>query len=288
MRYSLYKDQLEDINIFKLYLKLQDGSVVCYKFKTVDIMISDKPNATRWFGEMYFDEDDYYLYPIDNNGISVGEYEIIQLHEQFVKVKFLNGIISGEWYLTNIKGGQVLFWKPRPEGFVCNMKSVEISEVENRGTEKITIEQSFGAEVIIDGREFSGPCMSAGIVTGLDRISTLFTESFLRKFTKKLQDKMSELIVDIDHEFLQTGDKEGSNTGKIEQIKLKENSKIMYIWCKGQTTYPVPRHAGLSVTLKTDAVWDDELNIYVAVDGDPVGIAITDKISPACKICWVE
>ena len=286
MRYSLYKDTFEDLNTFRLYLKLQDGSVVRYEFKTQDHMLSNLPTATRWFGKLSF-VDDYFLYPIDTSGISVGEYEIIQMHEKFIKIKFLNGMVQGEWYLRNIRDGEILFWKPKPEGFVCQMRSVEISKLELR-EDRITVEQAFGAHLIIDGREFSGPCMSSGIVTGLDRVSTLFPDSFLRKFTKKLQNKMSDLIVDIDHEFLVTGDKEGSNTGEITEIKLKENNRINYIWCKGRTNHPIPGNAGLSVTLKTEAVWDDDLNIYVAVDGDPIGITITDKISPSCKICWIE
>ncbi len=254
-------------------------------------MISDNPNATRWFGKLVLGEDSYYLYPIDESGISVGEFEIIQMHEKFIKIKFLNGLITGEWYLRNVSGGEVLFWKPKPEGFVCSMNTTVITDErlsEMNTDNKIVIEQAFGSHLLIVDNEFSGPCMSSGIVTGLDRISTLITDAFLRKFAKKLQNKMSDLIVDIDHEFLVTGDKEQSNTGSITEIKLKENKKLNYIWCKGQTTHPIPGHAGLSVTLKTEAVWDDELNIYVAVDGDPIGIAITDKISPACKICWVE
>ena len=116
------------------------------------------------------------------------------------------------------------------------------------------------------------------------------------RFEKKLIKEMPNLVVDIDHELLQImrselptdAEKDAVNTGEITEIMLKENDKLNYIWCKGQTTYPVPSHAGLSVTLKTDAVWDSKLNIWIAVDGDPIGIAITDKIQPSCKICWVE
>jgi hypothetical protein len=290
MRYSVYKYELEAGNEFRIYLKMQDGSVVCYKFLTLDHMFSNMPNATRWFGQIVLGEDDYYLYPVSTTGIAVGEFEILQIHEKFIRVKFINGLLEGEWYFRNITGGEVLFWKPKPEGFVCGMNNVSIEEkIENIAvTDKVVLEQAFGSSLVIEGRDFSGPCMSAGIVTGLDRVSTLFTNEFLEKFTKKLQNKIDELIVDVDHEFLATGDKEGSNTGGISEIKLKENKKLNYIWCKGQTTHPLPVNAGMSVTLKTDAVWDDELNIYVAVDGDPIGVSITDKIQPACKICWVE
>lgn len=291
MRYSLYKNRFEDVNQFRLYLKMQDGDVILYKFITPDLMFSNLPTATRWFGKFEFGTDDYYLYPIDENGISVGEFEVIQMHEKFIKIKFINGKLEGEWIIRHIKGGEVLFWKPKPEGFVCGMNHIEVVEREAIDSTRdiLKVKQAFGAHLLIDGRNFSGPCMSAGIVTDAhSRTSTLFTDKFLRKFTKKLKSKMSELIVDIDHEFLTTGDKEGSNTGKITEIKLNENDKINYIWCKGQTTHAVPAHAGLSVTLETEIVWDDKLNIYVAVDGEPIGIAITDKIQPACKICWIE
>lgn len=288
MRYSLYKNRFEDVNQFRLYLKMQDGDVILYKFMTPDLMFSNLPIATRWFGTFEFGTDDYYLYPVDESGVSVGEYEIIQMHKKFIKIKFINGKLEGEWYIRFIKGGEVLFWKPRPEGFVCNMNKAEV--IESIGdNDNLVVKQAFGAHLEFDGKDFSGPCISAGIVTdAFSRTSTLFTNKFLKKFTKKLQSKMSELIVDIDHEFLVTNDKEESNTGKITEIKLNENDKINYIWCKGQTTHPVPPHAGLSVTLETEIVWDDKLNIYVAVDGEPIGIAITDKIQPACKICWIE
>jgi hypothetical protein len=274
---------------------MQDGTVISYKFLTQDHMISDNPNATRWFGELVIGENDYYLYPIDESGISVGEFEIIQLHEKFIKIRFLNGLITGEWYLRNINGGEILFWKPKPEGFICTMNSTQVTETVSV-EDKINVTQAFGAHLVIDGRNFSGPCMSSGIVTGLDRVSTLFPDSFLEMFTKKLQDKMPELVVDIDHELLQImrgnvpteEEKDFTNTGEINEVLLKKNKKLNYIWCKGQTTHPVPAHAGLSVTLETEAVWDDELNIYVAVNGEPIGISITDKIQPACKICWVE
>lgn len=263
-------------------------------------MISDNPNATRWFGELVLGENSYYLYPIDDSGISVGEFEIIQMHEKFIKIRFLNGLITGEWYLRNISGGEVLFWKPSPEGFVCGMNSTIITEERLSGMntdDKMTVNQAFGSHLLIVDNEFSGPCMSSGIVTDMhSKISTLFTDAFLEKFTKKLQNKMSDLVVDVDHELLQImrsnvpteEEKDFTNTGGIIEIKLKKNKKLNYIWCKGQTTHPLPGNAGMSVTMTTDIVWDDELNIYVAVDGDPIGITITDKINPACKICWVE
>lgn len=296
MKYSLYKETFEDGNLFKLYLKLQDSTVVSYKFKTIDHMFSNLPNATRWFGQLVYGEDDYYLYPIDQSGISVGEYEIIQAHEKFLKIKFTSGSLEGEWFLRNVTGGEVLFWKPKPEGFVCHMKSVEVINTDVPMENRITVDQAFSSEILIDGRDFSGPCISTGVATGIDRISTLFTLKFLKKLEKKLIKKMPELVVDVDHELLQViGDKlptqvekDSVNTGKITKIKLKENDKIDYIWCKGQTDYPIQNHAGLSITMKTELVWDDNLNIWVADDADPIGISITDKIQPACKICWVE
>lgn len=289
MKYSLYKYQFEDTNEFRLYLRLPDGDTVCYVFKTADLIFSNVPTVTRWFGERVLDQDDYYLYPIDDSGITAGEYEIVQIHEKFLKVKFKNGEIEGEWYIRAVHNSGFLFWKPRPKGFVCPLRDVVVNSVQTIDSNAVREkEQAYGAELVISDTEFSGPCMTSGIVTGMDRTSTLFTDEFLRKFSKKLQDKIGDLIVDIDHEFLQTNNLEESNTGKIIEIMLKEDKRINYIWCKGQTKYPIPAHAGLSMTLRTKAVWDEELKIWVAVDGDPIGVSITDKIKPACKVCWVE
>ena len=300
MRYSLYRTELDNSNLFELYLKNQEGDVMKYRFETQDIMFSNVPNATRWYGKLSVCEDDYYLYPISDNGISVGTYEIIQLHEKFIKIRFNSGTIEGEWYiryLFEIDGEvEYLFWKPTPEGFVCPMQHVEISKLMENPSKEIEIQQAYATELIIKEHEFSGPCMASGIVTGMDRNTTLFTDEFLEKFTKKLQDKMDDLVVDIDHELSTVmkrdiptdAEKELVNVGKITEIKLNKNKKINYIWCKGQTNYMLPRHAGLSMTLRTKVVWDNDLKIYVAVDGDPIGISITDKIRPACSVCWVK
>lgn len=277
MKYSIY---FKGENV-ELHLETQIvGRIDCYKFDGTLERFSNVPNMTRLFGyENINYNQPYYLYPIDLKKSSKGEYQVLEDKNTHLRLRFLSGILEGEWIIRRLNTGQILFWKPITKEFVCPAKTM-IDEVSS--DIKQTVKQQFSSfeNVSNDPFMFEGITAATGVWTGADLHTTLFPDYAIDKIGNRMKTLMKDLFVDFNHN--------ENFAGGIDEVDLVNNKKIKYIAVKGHSNIEVPKGAGLSLQLDSSLVWDNTLNIWVLNDAIPEGVSIMTNNKPACKICWVK
>ncbi len=284
MKYSLYSNkEKDDEYVFNLYLENQiDNRIDHYSFVNKIAEISNEPNITKIFGYSDLEvNDDYYLYPLDLDGVSVGNYYIVEEHPKFLKLKFEDGLLIGEWIIRKVDydGYNVLFWKPPVEGYACPARSLSY---ESGKREPVIVEQKFNAGFPnLNGiHDFNGIAISTGIMTGGDLNTTLFDDNAIDRIYDYMNKNKKKLIVDFSHDFV--------DTGSISDVKLITNSDKKYIQIFGHSNKDITSNAGLSLAMKSTLEFDDDLNVYRWIDGEVIGVSILPDQRPACKICTVS
>ena len=286
MRYSFYKGDPDaaGYSTFRLYVETADGPVLSYKFMSDIQEVSKEPGITRLFGKQVEDiAGEYFLYPVDYNNVEVGYFDVIEVSEKFIKLKFMEqegNSLEGIWYLRLLSSGGMLFWKPFPVVSVMPTKNVEVKLEE--GEEIIPIQQTFNVFSVaeeIDG-SFSGIAAAEGVWTGGDLHTTLFTGGIIEKIAEQMGDKMKDQVVDYNHDFV--------NSGRINTVELREERGIKHIFVSGKGFKPIPHGSGLSITLKSTIKWNNNLNVFVLIKAEPLGVSIITASTPACTICKIR
>ena len=284
MRYSFYSYFGEEVNVFRLYTQMrEEGMVKCYEFQTNVKGISNEPGITRLFGKEVFDiAGNYFLFPLDFDNVEIGEFTITQENEKFTRLFFVTkegNTLSGEWILRNLTTGQVLFWKPLP--VVFNMPTGGVTIKEDDTSNFIEVEQRFSIfELETDGGSFHGVAAAEGIWTGQDFNTTLFTGKIIQSLGEQLNDSMTSMIVDRNHDFI--------NDGGLDTVSIKERKGVKYIEVSGFSNTPIPPGSGLSITIKSEIKWDNILNVWVLMNASPIGVSIITESRPACTICMIR
>ena len=284
MRYSFYQG-FDDVNeVFRLYFQTHDNSIIrCFEFKSNIKAISNEPGITRLFGKEIFDQaGNYFLFPLEFDNVDVGEFLVIENTDKVLRFNFIEGnkMLQGDWVLRRLSTGDYLFWKPFPIVSIMPTKNVEVSLEQGEIIEPV--EQQFSIfELETDGdNTFRGILAAEGIWTGGDLHTTLFTDTIIVKLAKKMQENMSNQLVDFNHSFI--------NEGNFFKVELREERNIKYIWVEGVAQKPIPFGSGLSITLKSTLKWNSKLNIFVLLEADPIGGSIITDNKPACTICMIR
>ncbi len=283
MRYSFYKHFSEGLSTFNLHLQNEEnGKIRSFEFQSNIEGISDIPGVTRLFGKEIEDlAGNYALFPVRFDNVEVGNFGLIQQDEKFTTLQFSNeepGTLNGRWILRKLSTGDFLLWKPVPMVFTTPTTDIAIGE----DVEKIEeIEQQFAIfEVHGSDGKFSGIGVAEGIWTGKDFHTTLFNKPILNRINKKMNDNMSQMLVDYNHDFVPNG--------KLTKVTLQEQRGVAFIELEGEGNLPIPPGSGLSLILKSKIKWDKNLNVFVLLEADPLGISIITEGSPACTICMIR
>lgn len=279
MRYSLYKYSKDGIYEYKLFFESQFGNVVGYKFTSDNEKISNEFGVARLFGSKIFDiAGEYMLYPVQHDDVEIGEFYVVEEHDEFIKMIFsdVNKGLTGVWIIRSLSNGETLLWKPFP--LVSTMPKVT-KDLDTSLFIKQT--QNFALfRLEHNGYDFTGTAVAEGVWTGIDKHTTLFTSEIVDQVYDKMKDTLDSQIVDYNHDSV--------NKGKLTDITLKSYMDRKYIEVKGISSSSVPLGSGLSVTLDSTIVWDNNLNVWVLVSAEPIGVSIITENTPACTICMIK
>lgn len=285
MRYSFWQSFDKNANLFKLYLQLPEEPFVrCYEFFSKVEGISDIPGITRLFGEEIHDPaGHYFLYPINYDHVEAGFCGLLQKEEKFLRIEFFNdeneSPLKGKWVLRKLSNGMILFWKPPPVIYTMPTKNVEVKVEE--GDKTMEIEQKFSVFQLesSDGK-FTGIAAAEGVWTGQDLHTTLFSDKDIENIYEQMKDKLPEMLVDYNHDFV--------NNGGLKKIALKTQRGVKYIEVEGEGNSPIPLGSGLSLIIKSKLKWDTNLNVWTLAAVVPKGVSILTQGNPACTICMVR
>lgn len=281
MRYSFYQYFTETMNIFKLYIQeFNNCPVRCYVFTTPVNGISGEPGVTRLFGEEKVDPaGEYFLFPITFDNVEVGEFNLLEINEKFIKLDFLGSMLNGTWVIRYLADGRVLFWKPFPIVYTVPTRGFVVEQVEGDIIREVKQTLSvFQAEV--KDRKFEGIALAEGIWTGGDLHTTLFSDKDVDHIYDEMKSNLSEMIVDYDHSFI--------NDGKLNGISLGERRNTKFIELSGEGNKPIPFGSGLSLILNSELKWDTKLNVWTLLSVKPLGVSVITQGSPACTICMIR
>ncbi len=283
MKYSFYQYFGEEENVFRLYIQTHENGIVrCYEFKTDIQGISNEPGITRLFGKEVFDiAGNYFLFPLDFNNVEVGNFIIMQEDDKFVRLRFVTegNILQGEWLIRRLSTGDVLFWKPFPAVFTTQDRTVTVQASDN--TLEVEVEQSFSLfELEVLDNTYSGIAAAEGIWTGQDFHTTLFSKDIINTIFAQLDGNLDKMLVDYNHDLI--------NDGLIKTVSLHEDRGIKYIRASGTGNKPIPPGSGLSLLIKSKLKWDNNLNVFVLLDVETIGLSIITENNPACTICMIR
>ena len=279
MKYSFYQVFNKDDNSFKLIVQTP-MKIIGYQFFSDIKHISNELGMTRLFGKQIDDSDARYaLFPI-NKDVQVGNFDLIEENENFMKLSFDErgiGDLKGEWILRKLNNGETLFWKPFST--ITQEFSQEVTIDNKQKSKEVT--QSYSVfEIHSNEHEFSGIVAAQGIWTGRDKHTTLFTKELIQMLASDMKQNREIQLVDFNHNLI--------NSGKITSVELKEERGISHISITGVADRPVPAGSGLSIMIKSTIKWDRNLNIYVPVSAESKGVSILTENNPACTICMVR
>ncbi len=282
MRYSFYQSFNNSVNVFRLYVQMPSGDVRQYEFTSNIKAISNEDGITRLFGKEIFDiAGNYFLFPLQFDNVDVGEFMFMEDNEKFIRLRFLENdkTLQGDWILRFLSNGDILFWKPFPVVAVMPTKNVQVAQDSNE--ELPTVEQRFSIfEVTSDGHNFDGIAAAEGIWTGGDFHTTLFTPEVIESLGQQMQSDMDNQLVDYNHDFI--------NSGKLNEVEVKERRGIKYIAVKGIGDKSIPFGSGLSILIKSTLKWDTNLNVFVLLNAEAKGVSIMTENRPACTICMIR
>lgn len=285
MRYSFYQHFDKTANIFKLYLQLPDELYVrCYEFITNAQGISNIPGITRLFGRQVIDHaGEYFLYPIHFDNVEVGYAGLLHKEDKFLRIEFSevenDSTLKGKWVIRYLSNGEVLFWKPLPVVYTLPTKNLEV--VVKEGDKVIEVEQQYSVfELKASDGKFEGIAAAEGVWTGRDYHTTLFSDKDIESIYQQMADKVQDMFVDYNHDFI--------GNGKLSEVTLKERHGIKYIDVKGEGNSPIPLGSGLSLIIKSKLKWDTNLNVWVLSAAEPKGVSILTHSNPACTICMIR
>ena len=280
MRYVLYTTTEGDVVTYKLYLETFYKELYCYEFVTDVKEISNTPGLTRLFGKQISNVvNNYFLYPISTDSAEAGEYYLREENDKFIKVYFPSedDKLQGDWIFRFLNDGKVLFWKPIPEqeNNIVESKVVDLADVEIEKTQKFAIFNLEQTE-----QEFRGIAVAEGAWTGLDFRTTLFRKDIVAKLGTQMAKNLEDMIVDFDHSEV--------SVGKLTLVKGKNYKGIEYVYVEGITNQDIPYGAGLSITINSKIKWDNNLNVFVLVDAEALGVSIMTEGRPACSMCMIQ
>jgi hypothetical protein len=283
MKYSFYQYFNEDGNIFRLYIQTPNSDFVrCYEFKTDIEGVSDEPGITRLFGKEIFDvAGNYFLFPLDFNNVEVGDFVLLQEDDKFTRLNFVseNNVLQGEWLLRRLSTGDILFWKPFPAVFTAKNTSATIQISDN--TPEVEAEQKFSLfELTSDGGSFDGIAVAEGVWTGQDFHTTLFTKDIIEEIFSQMDGNLENMLVDYNHNMI--------SDGQLKGVTLHEDRGIKYIRATGTGNQPIPAGSGLSLLVKSKLKWDNNLNVFVLVKAETLGLSIITENNPACTLCMIR
>lgn len=282
MRYAFYQSFNEDGNIFKLFIETQHGGVRCFKFFTDIRAVSDIPGLTRLFGEEIFDlAGNYFLFPVDYQNVETGNFVFSGDGDKFTKLSFIDDdkTLKGDWVLRWLSNGTILFWKPFPVISMIPTNTVTVTLA--KGEHLVPVEQQFSVfQVDSAGYEFEGILAAEGIWTDNKWRTVLFTKDIIKSIYQQFSAALDSKVVDFNHSLL----KAGHFTG----VELHEENGVAHISVKGVADKPVPFGSGLSLWTKSKIKWDDNLNVDVLLETEPLGGSIMTDSNPACTICMIR
>lgn len=281
MRYSFYKSEQDGIICYKLYFKDQIGVIRYFKFVTDIEGISNVPTITRLFGEEIDDKiGDYFLYPLDYKLAEAGEFMLLEENNKYFRFEFLNeeeDKLQGMWILRKLSNGSYLFWKPSPIAFVPPTKNVVVTE----NAKGKVVEQEFGMfDLVVDKNTFHGIAAAEGIWTGRDWHTTLFSDKNIEDIANQLKKNRSSLLVDYNHDKI--------NDGIVDSVELKTRRGLKYIEVSGSGGKPIPLGSGLSVSLKSNIKWDENIGVWALDNVEVIGLSIMQGETPGCTICMIQ
>lgn len=282
MRYSLYKAETEEGLLYRLFVKTQNGPVKGFEFQSEVQAFSSKPGLTRMFGKQIHDfNGDYYLYPLDYTTVQVGEFNLIEDTQKFMKLEFLgeDNSLKGEWILRKLSNGQTLLWKPYPLA-----GEMTIDEPQNFSEGEIEVTQSYSIFDIenVGDNIFRGIAAAEGAWTGTDFRTTYFNKDIIESLGNDMVSGLDKMLVDFNHDEI--------SHGKLTLAEVREVRGIKHIYVEGVTdkTNPVRLGSGLSIMIKSKLKWDSNLNIYVLISATALGVSVITESRPACTICMVR
>lgn len=280
MKYSIVK--IDEKNI-TLMLHQEDG-VKQYTFASDIPKLSNMPGLTRLIGRYSgIPSETWLMFSEQGNHeriLDSGEFIISEHTEKYTMLSFSGKKLNGNWVLRKLMDGQVLLWKPLQFNAIiecASKKSIGVIPEELTSDSKM-VDFNF-SHVVLEDNQLSGVGLAAGVWTSGEGVTTLFTEDIVKDIFKQMQDNLINMIVDFNHDFV--------NTGRLTEVKLLKDP-ILRIFVKGVSNKFIPRNAGISIAIKGKTEWNPDLNVNVLVKGVPIGVSVLTLSAPACKVCWID
>ena len=88
------------------------------------------------------------------------------------------------------------------------------------------------------------------------------------------------MLIDYNHDLI--------HDGILKKVSLHEDKGIKYIRASGTGNKPIPPGSGMSLLTKSKLKWDKNLNVFVMIDVETLGLSIITENNPACTICMIR
>ena len=148
------------------------------------------------------------------------------------------------------------------------------------GSDK-TIERSQFRDFISGNgmNEFEGTAVAVGVYSDSQNRKVFYTNAFLDKLVRMYSSDPSKIKVDWNHD--------NNYIGELKNFEIRENP-VYRIYVRGDAGRPVPRGAGLSIDFYYRKKWNQEFQVYEAINPRVVAVSVLTDYRPGCSMCFTK
>ena len=184
--------------------------------------------------------------------------------------EFNGHVLSGHWvmYYDWIKDEGKLYYE-------------ELIESENSSGSDNAIERSQFRDYISGNgmNVFEGTAVAVGVYADSQNRKVFYTNAFLNKLVRMYNGDPSKIKVDWNHD--------GNYVGELKNFEIRENP-VYRIYVRGDAGRPVPHGAGLSIDFYYRKKWNEEFQVFEAVNPRVVAVSVLTDYKPGCSMCFTK